>query len=194
MEKNIVRCSTGSRRTTICERARVERPNLGNYTTRWTKWSTSESSVARATRKLGRFYETTMEFARQKTLDLHNNIYKVNWIYVQACENVPTSQQDNSRESCRNVSQILNLKIDLFVDVGASLHLRSKKELTPLEKGTIRRWKESTVITTTSGKAELTEQATVFVNDLDVFVTMIRWKIHRQCYLWFTVRRHGLLL
>ena len=33
--------------------------------------------------------------------------------------------------------------------------------------------KETTVITTASGKAEATEEATVYVNDLDVFVALM---------------------
>ena len=56
---------------------------------------------------------------------------------------------------------------------GASLHMMSKNELTSGEKDTIRRSNEPTAITTASGKAESTEEATVHVNDLNVFVTMM---------------------
>ena len=45
----------------------------------------------------------------------------------------------------------------------------SKNELTSGDQNTIIRSKEPTVITTTSGKVESTEEATVHVNDLDVF-------------------------
>ena len=41
------------------------------------------------------------------------------------------------------------------------------------KKVTSENQKNRTVITTVSGKAESTEEATVFVNDLDVFVTMV---------------------
>ena len=51
--------------------------------------------------------------------------------------------------------------------------MMSRSELTSGEKDTIRRSKEPTIITTTSGEAESTEEATVYVNDLDVFVTMM---------------------
>ena len=44
-------------------------------------------------------------------------------------------------------------------------HMMSKNEFTSGEKETIRRLQEPTVITTTSGKAESAEEATVYVND-----------------------------
>ena len=46
--------------------------------------------------------------------------------------------------------------------------MMSKYELISAEQDTIRRPKEPTVITSASGKAEPTEDATVYVNDLDV--------------------------
>ena len=49
----------------------------------------------------------------------------------------------------------------------------SKNELTSGEKDAIRRSREPTVITTTSGKAESTQEATVYVNDLDVFAAIM---------------------
>ena len=51
--------------------------------------------------------------------------------------------------------------------------MMSKNKLTSGEKDTIRRSSEHPVITTANGKAESTEEATVFVNDLDVFVTVM---------------------
>ena len=54
--------------------------------------------------------------------------------------------------------------------------MMSKNELTSGEQDTVRRSKEPTVITTANGKAESTEQATVYVNNLDVFATMILLK------------------
>ena len=41
------------------------------------------------------------------------------------------------------------------------------------QRETISRSKEPTFVTTASGEAELTERATVSVDDLDVFVTMM---------------------
>ena len=58
----------------------------------------------------------------------------------------------------------------------------SKIELTFFgEKGTLRKSKEPTFIMTANGKAESTEEATVYVNDFDVFVTGCCWKMQEQC-------------
>ena len=62
---------------------------------------------------------------------------------------------------------------EFFADSGPSLHMMSKNELTSSEKGTIRRSKTPTVITTANGEAEWTEEATVYSGDLYVFVTMM---------------------
>ena len=51
--------------------------------------------------------------------------------------------------------------------------MMSKHELTSGQKSSIRRSKEPTVVTTANGKVESMEEATVFVKDLDVFVTMV---------------------
>ena len=52
--------------------------------------------------------------------------------------------------------------------------MMSKNELTPFEKDNIRRSKEPTVIImTANGKAESTEEATVYVDDFGVFVTLM---------------------
>ena len=72
-----------------------------------------------------------------------------------------------SRSDCAHEDQ------EFIADSGASLHMMSKSELTSGEKDTLRRSKESTVITTASGKAESTQEATVYVDDLHVFVTMM---------------------
>ena len=57
------------------------------------------------------------------------------------------------------------------MDSGASLHTVSENEITSGEKDTMRHPRETTVITTASGKSESTEETTVCVNDLDFFVT-----------------------
>ena len=49
----------------------------------------------------------------------------------------------------------------------------SKNELTSGENDTIRRSTEPTIITTARGKAESTEEATAYVNDLHVIVSMM---------------------
>ena len=51
--------------------------------------------------------------------------------------------------------------------------MMSQSELTSGENDTIRRSEKPTVITTAIGKADSTEEATVYFDDLDVFVTMM---------------------
>ena len=86
---------------------------------------------------------------------------------------LPSSHQDKTRESGR-IGQICEHEDrEIIVDSCASLHMMSKNELTSGEKDTIRRSSEHPVITTANGKAESTEEATMYVNDLDVSVTMM---------------------
>ena len=59
------------------------------------------------------------------------------------------------------------------MDSGATLHMMSRNDLASGEKKTIRKSRDLTVITTTNGKAESTKEALVYVNDLDVCVTMM---------------------
>ena len=59
------------------------------------------------------------------------------------------------------------------MDNGAPLHMMSLNELWFGEEDTIRKSTELTVIMTAGGTAESSEEPTVFVNDLDVFVTMM---------------------
>ena len=70
------------------------------------------------------------------------------------------------------------------MDSGASLHMMSDNEFFSGEKGTIPRPKEPTVITTANGKEESAEEATVYVDDLDVLSQWCCCEIHQQCYLW----------
>ena len=58
-------------------------------------------------------------------------------------------------------------------------------ELTSGENDTIERSEEPTVNTTANGKAESTEEATVYVNnDLDVFVAMMPLKDSPAARFW----------
>ena len=98
-----------------------------------------------------------MEFVRKNAQDLHKNIYKVQGTDVQT--NIVVSRSD-----CHDEDR------EFLVDSGASLHMMSKNALT---SETIRKSEEPTVIMTANGKAKSTEEATVHVGDLDVFVTMM---------------------
>ena len=91
--------------------------------------------------------------------------------HVQNSSDLPTRQL---KIMLSHLGQIENMKNrEFIVDSHASLHMMSKSELTSGEKDTITRSKELIVITTAIGEAVSTEDATVYVNDLDVFVTMM---------------------
>ena len=79
-----------------------------------------------------------------------------------------------------------NMKIvNLWRAVAHLSALMGKNEITSGEKDTIRKSKETTVITTANGKAESTDEATVHVHDLDVFATQrCCWNSHQQCHVW----------
>ena len=56
------------------------------------------------------------------------------------------------------------------MDSGASLHMIGESGLTPEKQQTIRKSKGPSVIMTANGSTQTTEEATVFVSDLDMFV------------------------
>ena len=66
------------------------------------------------------------------------------------------------------------MQIESFmVDNCASLHMMSKNQVTSVEKDTIRRSKETAVITAASGEGRVDREATVHVNESNVSVTMM---------------------
>ena len=72
--------------------------------------------------------------------------------------------------------------------------MMSKNGLTSGEKDSIRRSKEPTVVTIADGEAESTEDATVYVNDLDVVCR--KQAVERftsSAFSGFIMRRNGIL-
>ena len=83
-----------------------------------------------------------------------------------------------SRSGCEHEYQ------EFIVDSGASLHMMSKNELTfGGEKMPSADRKNPPSSRPPTEKAESTEDATVYVNDLDVFVTLMLLEDSQQCYL-----------
>ena len=68
-----------------------------------------------------------------------------------------------------HLCQIANKKINILLWTAASLHMMRKGALTFVEKDTIRKSREPTVIATAKNKAKSTKQATTYANDLDIF-------------------------
>ena len=82
-------------------------------------------------------------------------------------KNLPDLPTEQLKSKLSHLGHSVNMKIENWLWT-ASFHIVNKNEPTCSEEGTIRRSKEPT---TASGKAESTEEATGYVNDLDVSVT-----------------------
>ena len=57
-------------------------------------------------------------------------------------------------------------------NLGASMHMLSKKDLSSDEMDTLRRSRTPTTVVTADGEVQTNEEAHVYVHDLDLFVTM----------------------
>ena len=60
----------------------------------------------------------------------------------------------------------------IVVDSGASMHMLSKKDLRSDELDTLRRSRTPTTAMTANGEVQTNEEAQVYVQDLDLFVTV----------------------
>ena len=61
---------------------------------------------------------------------------------------------------------------DFVVDSGASMHMISKKDLSDAEMDTLTKSCSLTIVITANGEVQTHEQATVYVKELDIFLTM----------------------
>ena len=70
-----------------------------------------------------------------------------------------------------------------MVDFGASMHMVSKKNLNEAELETVRVSKNPTVVMTPNGEVLAKEEATVYVRQLDLFVTVYHWTSGQKPHL-----------
>ena len=61
---------------------------------------------------------------------------------------------------------------EFVVVSGASMHMISKKDLSDAEMDTLTKSCSSTVVITANGEVQTHEEATVYVKELDIFLTM----------------------
>ena len=61
---------------------------------------------------------------------------------------------------------------EIVVDSGASMHVISKKELNSAEMDTLTKSCSPTIVITANGAVQTHEEATVYVKELDIFLTM----------------------
>ena len=65
---------------------------------------------------------------------------------------------------------------EFVVDSGASKHMVSRKDLNSAEVETMRISKNPTTVMTANGEVQTREEATVYVKELDLFVTVMHWQ------------------
>ena len=73
---------------------------------------------------------------------------------------------------CLPASTLKPEEREFVVDSGASMHMISKKDLSKAEMETLTKSCSPTTVTTANGEVQTHEEATVYVKELDIFLTM----------------------
>ena len=71
---------------------------------------------------------------------------------------------------------------EFVVDSGASMHMISKKDLSDAEMDTLTKSCSPTIVITANGEVQTHEVATVYVKELDIFLTLKVSKTRQQYY------------
>ena len=69
---------------------------------------------------------------------------------------------------------------EFVVDSGASMHMISKKNLNDAEMDTLTKSCSPTIVITANGEVQTHEEATVYVKELDIFLTLKSSKTRQQ--------------
>ena len=77
-----------------------------------------------------------------------------------------------SENRCLSASNLKPEEREFVVDSSASMHMISKKDLSDAEMDTLTKSCSPTIVITANGEAQTHEEATVYVNELDIFLTM----------------------
>ena len=77
-----------------------------------------------------------------------------------------------SENRCLPVSTLKPEEREFVVDSGASMHMISKKDLSNAELDTLTKSCSPTIVITANGEVQTHEEATVYVKELDIFLTM----------------------
>ena len=65
------------------------------------------------------------------------------------------------------------MEIEFVVDSGASVHMLNRKDLNSAELETVKVCEKPTTVVTANGEVQTKEEATVYVKELDLFVTVM---------------------
>ena len=77
-----------------------------------------------------------------------------------------------SENRCLPASNLKPEEREFVVDSGASMHMISKKDLSDAEMDTLTKSCSTTIVITANGEVQTHEEATVYVKELDIFLTM----------------------
>ena len=77
-----------------------------------------------------------------------------------------------SENRCLPASSLKPQEREVVVDSGASMHMISKKDLSNAEMDTLTKSCSPTIVITANGEVQTHEQATVYVKELEIFLTM----------------------
>ena len=77
-----------------------------------------------------------------------------------------------SENRCLPASSLKPKEREFVVDSGASMHIISKKDLSDAEMDTLTKSCSPTIVITANGEVQTHEEAIVYVEELDIFLTM----------------------
>ena len=77
-----------------------------------------------------------------------------------------------SENRCLSASNLKPNEREFVVDSGASMHMISKKDLSEAEMDTLTKSCSPTIVITANGEVQTHEEATVYLQELDIFLTM----------------------
>ena len=77
-----------------------------------------------------------------------------------------------SENRCLPASSLTPEEREFVVDSGASMHMISKKDLSDAEMDTLTKSCSPTIVITANGEVQTHEEATVYVKELDIFLTL----------------------
>ena len=78
----------------------------------------------------------------------------------------------HSETRCLPASTLKPEEREFVVDSGASMHIISKKDLSDAEMDTLTKWCSPTLVITANGEVQTHDEATVYVKELDMFLTL----------------------
>ena len=79
-----------------------------------------------------------------------------------------------SENRCSPASNLKPEEREFVVDSGASMHMSSKKDLNDAEMDTLTKSCSPTMVITANGEVQTHEEATVYVKELNMFLTMMK--------------------